>query len=102
MNSIFARHVIAIDLSSKVNDGSGYGTESNVMSIHPSLNRTRLVRALEISSDTVAILCDLDVLHDRLAVLEAGGVNRPVSLHVVRAARPPDAVLQESATAEQK
>ena len=54
------------------------------MFIHPPLNRTRLIRAFEISRDSVAVLCDLDMLHDRLAVLQAGGVNRPVSLHVVR------------------
>src|SRR5271165_1690794 len=84
MNPIQARHAVAIDLSSKRNDGPGYSTKYDVMFINPPLNWAGLIRAFKVSGDPVAILCDLNVLHDRFAVLEAGGVNRPVSLHVVR------------------
>jgi len=77
-------HVIAIDLPAKRKDVARYGAEDDVMDVDASLNRARLDRTFEISGDSVAVLRDLDVFHDRFAVLNVCGVNRPVTLDVVR------------------
>src|SRR5271154_551420 len=81
---ILSRHVIAIDLPSKCQDIASYRAEPDMMHIDLTLNRTRLVRTFEVSGDSVAVLRDLDVLHNDLAVIDVRGIDRPVTFHVVR------------------
>src|ERR1700689_3250658 len=84
MNPLCSTHAIAIDLSHKRQNIGSHRAESYVMDIDHPLNRTRLVRTLEISGDPISVLCDLDVLYFRLAVPGVRGVNRPVTFNVVR------------------
>ena len=80
VESILARHVVTVDLSAEVQHIPGDGAESDVVSVDFALNRAGLIGTFEVSRDPIAVLRDLDVLHDRLTVLDAGGVNRPAGL----------------------
>src|SRR5208337_4285999 len=68
---ISARHLISANLSPKVEHIASHRTESDVMPVDLTLNRTGLIGAFEVSREAVAVLLDLNVLHDRLAGFDA-------------------------------
>jgi hypothetical protein len=84
MDPVLAGHVIAVDLPAKREDVASHGAESDVVTVDLALNRARLIGAFEIAGDSVAVLRDLNVLDDRLAVVDIAGINRPVALDIVR------------------
>ena len=49
-----------------------------------AVNRPRLVWPLEVSAQLIASLRNLNVLYDCFAVVDVGGVNRPVATDVNR------------------
>ena len=78
-----SRHRIAVYLAPESEHVARPGAEFDVMAVYRALNSSRLVRALEMSRQAIAVLIDLDEFPDGLAVFNVFRVNRPLAPDVV-------------------
>jgi hypothetical protein len=81
--AVESRHPISFGLSPKREHVASLGAELDVMPGHRSLDSSRLVRPLQMSREFIAVLMDLDVLLDGLAVIDVFRIDRPVAPNIV-------------------
>jgi len=84
VNSVESRHCISIYLSSERKDGTCVRAEFDVVHVDPALNFSRLMRALEMPRNNIAILIDLNCLQGTTGFVNVICVNRPVARNFVR------------------